>query len=93
MNTMNLLTGFPSWMSMPSLLLPASQALEALRALDRELRRSRVLHRINNEDGDEILHREGSGGSAESGRFNGRVRVYLCRCIFSLCYEIFDLHR
>ena len=89
MNTMNSLTGFPSWMSMPSLLLPASQTPEALMALDREPRRSRVLHRIDDEDGDEIRQQEGSGGSAEVGA-NGRIRVKVIPPRPRSSYEIFD---
>ena len=95
MNTMNSLTGFPSWMSMPSLLLPTSQTPEALMALDREPRRSRVLHRIDDEDGDEISHREGSGGGGGAGAevgANGRIRVKVIPPRPRSSYEIFDDH-
>jgi hypothetical protein len=61
-NTITSLTGFPSWLSMPSLPFPTSQTPEALMEIVREPRR--VHGRIDDDEGSKEL-----SGGGEEGNF------------------------
>ena len=97
-NTITSLTGFPSWLSMPSLPLPTSQTPEALMAIDREPRRVRGLHRIDDDEGSKELSGGGEEGnfvregSAPDVSVSGRVRMKAIPPRPPSSYDIFEQH-